>query len=62
MLTKLLGKLGGTVERASISHKVGIAKSCVREIRILPLMDKFRKTEEFKLPRCSATCIPLHRK
>lgn len=30
MLTKLLGKgtkLGGTVERANISHKVGIVKA-----------------------------------
>lgn len=41
MSTKLLGKgskLGGTAERADTSHKVGIAKSCVRLTQILPLM------------------------
>lgn len=61
MLTKILGKglkLGGIVERVNISHQVRIAKRCVRVTRILPLMDKFRETQELKLPRCSATCTP----
>lgn len=60
MSTKLLGKglkLGGTAERANISHKVGIVKSCVRVTRILPLMDGFRETQELRAP-----ALPLHRR
>lgn len=46
------------MERANISRKAVIAKSCVRMTWILPLMARFRETQELKFPRCSATCIP----